>query len=126
MEKYDPLEAPDAEEWLEADEIERRLLVEEYHQRARIELPRATVHATFHVVVENQIAEPISEVVAVLNRLMNEGLDRHDAIHAIGSVLVEHMFGAVKDPAASDLNADYLRDLEDLTAKKWLASADER
>ena len=124
MEKYDPLTEPDSEEWLQADEGERMLMVEDYHRRARIKLPNARIHSTIHVVVENQLAELMLEVVAVLKRLMDEGLDRHDAIHAIGSVLAEHMFNALKGDAASDLNQAYLRDLKDLTAAKWLASAE--
>ena len=38
------------------EEGEREILVEDYHERAGIELPNAHVHAAIHVVVENQIA----------------------------------------------------------------------
>ena len=124
MDDYDPLEAPDPEEWRESDEGERILTVEDYHRRARTKLPNRTVHATIHVVVENQLAEPVPEVVAVLGRLMEEGLDRHDAIHAIGSVLAKHMFSALQGDDTYDLNEAYLRDLKDLTAETWLASAE--
>lgn len=124
MDEYNPLEAPDPEEWRESDEGERLLMVEEYHRRARIKLPNVTIHATVHTVVENQLAEPIPEVVAVLGRLMGEGLDRHDAIHAIGSVLAKHMFNALQGDDTSDLNEMYLRELNGLTAEKWLASAE--
>ena len=89
MERYDPLKAPDPKEWLSLDEQERIDLVQDYHRRARVELPNATGHAIAHVIVENQIA--LGDELAVertLNRLVAEGLDRHDAIHAIGSVLV--------------------------------------
>src|ERR1700733_3070308 len=54
--RYNPLEAPDAEQWLALDEQERIQLALDYHTRARVELPNATVHATVHVIVENQIA----------------------------------------------------------------------
>jgi len=47
------------------------------------------MHGVAHVIVENQIAAGDSTVEPVtLARLMREGLDRHDAIHAIGSVLM--------------------------------------
>jgi len=35
VQHYDPLEAPDPEEWLELDEHERIELVRDYHGRAR-------------------------------------------------------------------------------------------
>ena len=41
MQRYDPLEAPDPDEWLALDEQERLDLVQEYHRRARIPLPNA-------------------------------------------------------------------------------------
>ena len=54
--------------------------------------------------------------------MMGEGLSRHDAIHAIGSVLMEHLLEVMQDRATGGLNEAYLRDLAALTAKKWLAS----
>ena len=55
MNQYHPLEAPDPEEWLAMD-AERILLVEEYHQRARIRLPNVKLHVVMHVIIENQVA----------------------------------------------------------------------
>jgi hypothetical protein len=54
--EYDPLTEPHPREWLAMDEQERIDLVTAYHRPARIRLPRAHLHATIHVVVENQIA----------------------------------------------------------------------
>ncbi|WP_051380503.1 hypothetical protein [Bradyrhizobium sp. WSM1743] len=62
-----------------------------YHRRAGIRLPRDKAHAIFHVIVENQIADPELPVRSTAQRLMSEGLDRHEAIHAIGLVLAGHM-----------------------------------
>jgi len=85
MPRYDPLKAPDPEEWLELDEQERIDLAQDYHRRARIKLPSALLHANMHAIVENQIAlGDETPARRVLQRLMNEGLDRHQAIHAIG------------------------------------------
>ncbi|MGZ8403660.1 MAG: hypothetical protein ACXWVR_10460 [Rhodoplanes sp.] len=53
--QYDPLEAPEPEEWLAIDEAERIHLVQDYHRRARVRLPNEKLHSVFHVVVENQI-----------------------------------------------------------------------
>jgi hypothetical protein len=46
IDRYDPLKAPDAKEWLALDEDERMQLVIDYHVRARVELPNVQVHAT--------------------------------------------------------------------------------
>ena len=120
---YDPDRAVDPKAWLELNEGERIDLALDYHKRARIELPNAKVHAVIHAVVENQAAlggeYPVGEK---LRQLMEEGLNRHDAIHAIGSVLMQHLLDVMQDRAEGDLNEPYLRDLATLTAKKWLAS----
>ena len=93
MPRYDPLKAPDPEEWLDLDEQERIDLAQDYHRRARVKLPNAKLHATMHAIVENQIAlGDETPARRVMQRLMNEGLDRHQAIHAVGSVLFEHIY----------------------------------
>jgi hypothetical protein len=48
MQRYDPLAAPDPEEWLALDEQERINLVRNYHHNARTRLPNAVVHAALH------------------------------------------------------------------------------
>ena len=95
MNRYDPSQTPDPTEWLELDEQERVVLVERNHRRAHVELPDITLHATIHVVVENQLASRDDPVVRALARLMKEGLTRHDAVHAIGSVVSEYIFEAL-------------------------------
>jgi Domain of unknown function (DUF1841) len=123
---YDPEVAPDLEAWLDLDEGERLVLVEEYHRDARIRLPKSarTMHAAIHVIVENQLAMEDQQIVRVtLKRLMNEGLSRHDAVHAIGSVVAEYIYGiAHSDPnevASPPDPAAYHAALEVLTAEKW-------
>jgi hypothetical protein len=56
---------------------------------------------------------------------MREGLDRHEAIHAIGSVLAGIIFDVVskKVDAGVDINARYGRELAELTAASWRAQA---
>jgi hypothetical protein len=74
MKRYDPLEIQAPEEWLDTNEAERLRLVEVYHRHARVRLPNAVVHATLHVIVENQAA--LGDEIPVhrtLDRLMNEG-----------------------------------------------------
>ena len=126
MERYDPLEPPDPEEWTAMDELERIRLVEEYHQRARIRLPNAAAHALFHAAVENQIAlgdeTPVKRTV---ERLMSEGLDRHDAIHAVSSALAGHIYDLLHQGDAApqaDPKPPYYAALEQLTAEEWRRS----
>lgn len=119
--KYDPYTHIDSDEWRTLDETERGLLVEDYHEKAGIELPNAQLHASIHVVVENQIAMgselPTKET---LDRLMADGPDRHDAIHAIGSVLSKHIFNILKGVSKSGFDErTYRGDLGRLTAEDW-------
>jgi hypothetical protein len=121
VQRYDPLKAPDPEEWLELDEQERIDLVRDYHRRARIRPPKEELHAMIHAVVEAQIAlGDETPARRVAQRLIGEGLDRHDAIHAIGMVLAEHLFDVLKTAKPDqDPNAPYYAALERLTAEDW-------
>ncbi len=123
MDKYDPLHPPDPGAWLDLDESERLDLVSEYHESIREECPSLTAHAAMHVIVENQLAERIPPVVTALRRLLAEGLDRHDAVHAIASVLAEHLNNIMKGHSPeADPNEPYYRALEKLSAATWGAS----
>lgn len=123
MQKYDPMLEPDREWWEALDDDESISVVMEHHREAGIELPDEYAHALLHVVVENQIAlGDEMPVEAVLCRLVDENLDRHDAIHAIASILVNHMHELVHGEDAALDNDDYYAELEKLTADKWLRS----
>ena len=124
MQHYDPLEAPAPEEWLALDEQERIDLVRDYHRRARIRLSNAKVHATFHAIVETQIAlADETPARRTAQRLVDEGLDRHEAIHAIGSVLAGFIHDLLKAPESyTEPNAPYFAALERLTAEDWRRS----
>ncbi|OGT84992.1 MAG: hypothetical protein A3H91_01990 [Gammaproteobacteria bacterium RIFCSPLOWO2_02_FULL_61_13] len=118
---YDPLRAPEPAAWLALDEDERIRLVEECHRKVKMELPDPRVHATFHVIVENQIAEGLDPVVRTLQRLTHEGLDRHDAIHAIGCVLIDHLQDVLSGAMTKSENESrYFARVEKLTSKRWL------
>jgi hypothetical protein len=122
MEAYNPECMPEPASWLELDEQERIVLVETYHRVARIKLPNVTAHAALHAIVENQIALNLDPVVRAMHRLGKEGLTRHDAVHAIGSVVAEHLFDILKtnqnDDAAA-LQARYYAAVERLSAASW-------
>ncbi|MBH5398422.1 hypothetical protein HZZ13_11545 [Bradyrhizobium sp. CNPSo 4010] len=130
--EYDPFAEPDPEQWLALDEQERIDLVMEYHRRARIRVPRAEAHAVFHAIVESQIADAELPVRRIAQRLMYEGLDRHEAIHAIGSVLAAQMHDLVSKAKPGhgveansdrDPNEAYFAELETLTAEEWRRSS---
>jgi hypothetical protein len=124
MKRYDPLKPPDTEQWRSIDEQAQIQIVQDYHRRARIRLPNAMLHAVVHVTVENQIAlgdeTPVRRTV---QRLISEGLDRHEAIHAVGSVLAGYINDLLRggDPGAEPISAYYVA-LDHLTAKEWLRS----
>lgn len=123
MTRYDPEVTPDPSDWLALDEDERISLVERYHRAARVKLPDATVHALVHVIVENQIAEELPSATDAMARLMKDGLSRHDALHAIGCVVAELLFGtlhAEDKGKAKAAFAGYDAELQRLTAKRWL------
>jgi len=121
METYDPETAPDAAEWLDLEEEERIDLVASYHRRKKVKLPKLQVHAALQAVVENQIAEELQTVRETVARLQAEGLSRHDAIHAVASVLVGRLQDLLREgaPAQFEIEA-YFQDLRSLTAGGWL------
>jgi hypothetical protein len=122
--KYDPATAPDPDKWLSTDEGERFAIVIAYHKRAKVRLPNIRQHSTLHLIVENQIASEMKEVVEALDRLLAEGLDRHDAIHAIASTFAKHLYNMVKGEVDMSFpNEPYLKELRALTADSWINEA---
>lgn len=125
--KYNPLIVPHPEKWLALPEDERIALIKTYHEQEGIEMPNFFIHAMMHTVIENQAAlGDEMPVAAKLLSLQKEGLDRHDAIHAVASVLANYLFDAANDNSASnDVNADYEEGVRQLTKQSWLNSFEE-
>ncbi len=94
--RYDPAVAPDSSEWLQAADDERLQGVRRYHRHAGEVAGNLRLHAVVHVTVETQLAEGVPATVEAMERLLAEGLDRHDAVHAIGSAVTEQMYAAVQ------------------------------
>jgi len=117
--KYDPKKAPEPETWNAADEMERLIAVEHSHKK---NMPKIRLHAAIHMAIENQAAlgdeTPVRET---LDRLQREGLDRHDALHAIGSVLAEHLYEIATQGSDGngDANENYFPRIKKLTAETW-------
>lgn len=120
FEGYDPAAAPDPSEWLKLDEQERILRVQYYHRRAGIRTENDRLHALFHAIIENQIAlgDPPTVGPAV-ERLMAEGLDRHEAVHAVASVVAGLMADVTRREGSVSFSADYSAAVERLTAESW-------
>jgi len=125
---YDPNVSPDPDSWLLLDEQDRISQAEKYHKKRGIRLPNTKAHATFHAIIENQIAEGEDSVVRAMERLKKQGLDRHDSIHAIAWVLSQHIFEQMKAETPDDkdvMNARYVAAVEGLTADDWRNQAAE-
>jgi adenosylmethionine-8-amino-7-oxononanoate aminotransferase len=96
----------------------------EAHHRAlaadHVPTPKPRLHAAIHLVVENQLASGSPpQARRAMDRLIRAGLSRHEAVHAIASVVAEAAHGALTggrfDPA------EYARALDALTAEGWRA-----
>ena len=119
--EYDANRAPDPAEWLATDESQRSAAVEHYHLAlaGHPETPNLRLHATMHVVVENQLAAGNPpEVGETLERLMTSGLIRHEAVHAIASVVAEALFDVIKRNTELD-HAAVARSLRRLRPEGW-------
>jgi hypothetical protein len=121
---YDPDTPPDASEWLATDEAVRLALVTSYHHDTDLPESRLRLHAAIHVVVENQIALGEQVVIETLSRLQGEGLSRHDAIHAVGMVVSEHLFEILRSDTDDGVKqmTPYFDRLKQLTADTWRKS----
>ena len=123
--RYDPLRPPDAEQWLDLGEMERMDLVADYHRCARIKLPNPRLHATLHVIVENQIFLADETPVAArssaswprVSIAMMPSMPSPRCSRA-------SMFDTIKSTARGDLNSDYFRGVSELTAERWRARSD--
>ncbi|MGE0417002.1 MAG: DUF1841 family protein [Acetobacteraceae bacterium] len=127
IDSYDPLQPPDPAVWQEASSEDRIRVVRAYHEAAGMSGSALTVHGGLHVTVENQIALNDPPIVAVkVQQLMAQGLDRHQALHAVASVLIDHMRRMTapgRRPMEREALAEaYIGAVRRLNARKWLKS----
>ncbi|MCA9284059.1 MAG: hypothetical protein KDA22_02500 [Phycisphaerales bacterium] len=124
---YDANRQPDALGWLAASEDDRIEAVRRYHRHLdepHPKIPEPELHWTLHVTVENQFAMGADmPVQSTVERLMADGLSRHDALHAVGFVLAGHLVRLVegRDPGAAMV--EYCRRLLTLTPESWRREA---
>jgi hypothetical protein len=117
---------PQPQEWLGRLELERIEEVERYHRLtvAAEELPpKLKLHATLHVLVENQLAmDDPQEAAMALSRLRREGMSRHQAVHAMGWLVSRYMDDAASKKSAID-RTGYCRELKGFGIQRWLELA---
>jgi hypothetical protein len=119
--RYDAQRGPDAGEWRQAEEGERLEAVRTYHREQGERLPSARLHAAIHVVIETQLAEGYAPTARALARLRRRGLDRHEAIHAIGSVAAQELHALLSGSAKAFDAAAFERALDALDGEAWRA-----
>ncbi len=121
MKKYDPIKPIEPDEWLALDELERIELVRAFHETLGDEMPSdaLSVHSSIHVIVENQLAIGVELIPETIAKLTRQGLDRHEAIHAIGAIISVDIFEMLKGDLQEFSPIKYRRKLEKITAKRW-------
>lgn len=95
-------------------------MVVEFHEKHGNFGENIKIHSVIHVTIENQVAAADPPCAAqTLRRLMQEGLSRHDALHAVGSVLAETIFSLFKGTQTAFDEERYASALAGLSAKRW-------
>jgi hypothetical protein len=119
---YNPDEDPDPRTWLRLPEGKRLLLMRDAHRNDGLEPEELMLHANIQVLVENQLAQRIGCAVRAFTRLKEAGLCRHDAVHAIATVLSLHLDRASQAETAGGQtpgSEEYHAELERLTVARW-------
>ena len=129
MDTYNPDKKIDPKTWLALDEYEQQELIEEYVLTDEQGLGEVspTLHAAAHSMVETQLAMGEKETVDAYNRLIRQGLKRHDTLHALAAVIMEGVHQSVQECMQDNISSEdadvtirYKSRLRKLTAKKWL------
>jgi hypothetical protein len=116
---YQPDDPLDVQTWRAATEDERieacltaHAMLPPWHPP----VPNARLHASLHVVVEQQIASgEFPEMLPTLERLRKEGLSRHQAVHLISGIAAEALRHVMTQRVPFDREA-YARSLRALKA----------
>jgi len=121
---YNPLVDPAPDHWLDLSEQERIDAVLDHHRFDGLPASQAELHAVTHVVIETILAEGTVEgASAKLRELVADGLDRHEAIHAMGTAVAGVIFETLQsaDDGAPPEKSQRLvaRRLAEVTAESW-------
>jgi hypothetical protein len=102
----------------------RHQIIEEHARNPHPNLDRDAMraHVMIHEMVERQLAdgEP-PEVSEALHRLLAGGLSRHEAVHAIGTIVAKEAVRMMKDNRPLNTEA-YTRELAKLTVESYRKS----
>jgi len=125
MDTYNPDKKMKPKTWLSLDEDEQQELIEEYVQTEELDLGEVSfsLHAAAHAMVETQLAMDEKETVNAYNRLIRQGLKRHETLHALAAVIFEGVHQSMQEnmnDEGADLTIRYKSRLRKLTAKRWL------
>lgn len=124
---YDPNVELDPQAWLALSELERIRLVQSHHVSTRVRVPNMKAHAAMHAAVENQIATGYGPSKRAIARLQSEGLTRHEAVHAVASVVAQFIYELNTGQTAEQQSSFQSRmgqAIEGLHAQQWLSSND--
>ena len=124
---YNPLEAPDPTRWLNLTDEDRFAAVKVFHAEAKLAITNRRNHCAMHVVIENQVVNALAPfcaltdriVAGTLGRLVDEGLDRHEAIHAISEVTYGAFLALLAGETSTVGSDKYHDDLMAMTAETW-------
>lgn len=122
LDSYNPNNAVNNVNWLALDETIKIKLVQDFHLDLALDLSddALKVHSLIHVIVENQLTTGVGVANETVEKLMRQGLERHESIHAIGAIISEDIFNVMKGDSIEFSFKKYRRKLEKLTAKRWL------
>jgi len=128
MSVYDPNVAPDGPSWVALDEQERITLAirahegrfpDALHSRDGNEI----MHGSLHAIIETQIANGDPPATGrTVSRLVEDGLTRHAATHAVMEVLAHQLAGLGQGGARFD-HERFEAELDQLTAPNALEAA---
>ena len=101
---YDPDSKPDFDQWLRWEDSYRRLLILLSHQAwfvmNKMKPEEVDVHISLHDITESSLARNFPEGIRMqFARTVAEGKSRHDAVHAIGDMLLRSMAAAQQEAA---------------------------
>jgi hypothetical protein len=95
------------------------------HPHPGLEKEHLRAHLLIHEMVEKQLAEnDPPEVGRVLHRLLANGLSRHEAVHAIGTVVAREALAMLRQGRELDKEV-YVRELQSLTVESYRQSITE-
>lgn len=127
--KYDPAKRVEPEGWRALGDEERVILIEAAHvvlPAWHHPVPESRPHALLHVVAENLVARGDEiPVYAALQRLVRQGLQRHEAIHALGNACSEHARAIGSGRASPDdpPPEEQIKSAAAMTLSKWQGPA---